>query len=259
MHQNRLLNLLARNARKGEFRAETAADGTNTLYLYDAIVDTPEEADWFGGVDATTFVKTLKGLSGDVHLRINSPGGSVFAARAMAQAMREHDGQVIAHVDGVAASAATFITSGADRTIMAPGAMLMVHKAWTLAFGNADDFLSTAELLDKIDGTIAETYAAAAAARGVEAPDFEALMAAETWLTGAEACEYGLADAIDEAKDKTAAAQARARWDLSAYEHAPAAEAAPPTPDPAPEPEPNPEIVPQQSAIKEFLQLNAPA
>lgn len=248
MRHNRMLNLLARNARKGEFRAETGADGTNTIYLYDAIVDTPEEAEWFGGVDATSFVQTLKGMIGDVHLRINSPGGSVFAARAMVQAMREHAGQVIAHVDGVAASAATFITSGADRTIMAPGAMLMVHKAWSLAFGNADDFLATASLLDKIDGTIAETYAAAATARGVEPADFTALMAAETWLTGAEAIERGLADTIDEAKDKTAAAQARARWDLSAYEHAPAAEAAPA----------DPVITQQRPDIAGFLLLNPP-
>jgi ATP-dependent Clp protease protease subunit len=249
MRQNRMLNLLARNARKGEFRAETSAEGVNTLYLYDAIVDTPEEAEWFGGVDAISFVHTLKGLTGDVHLRINSPGGSVFAARAMAQAMREHDGQVIAHVDGVAASAATFITSGADRTIMAPGAMLMVHKAWSLAFGNADDFLATASLLDKIDGTIAETYAAAATARGVEPADFAALMAAETWLTGAEAIELGLADTIDEAKDKKAAAQARARWDLSAYKHAPAA-GAPPSLEP--------KIVQQRPDIAGFLLLNPP-
>ncbi len=79
MHQNRLLSLLARNARKGEFRAEG-----NVIYLYDMIVATDEEAEWLGGVSAEQFVKTLRALTGDVDIRVNSPGGDVFAARAMA-------------------------------------------------------------------------------------------------------------------------------------------------------------------------------
>lgn len=226
MHKNRLLNLLANNARRGEFRAEA-----NTIYLYDVIVSSKEEAEWFGGVDAETFAQTLKGMSGDVSLRINSPGGDVFAARAMAQAMREHDGTITAHVDGYAASAASFLTSVADRTVVAPGAMLMIHKAWSLAVGNSDDFMATAALLEKIDGTIAETYTAAAERRGKEPSDFIALMAAETWLTGAEAVEIGLADEVASESPK-----ASARWDLSAYANAPA---------PEPEPEPEPETIEQ--------------
>ena len=211
MKQNKLLNLLARNAKRGEFRAEA-----NTIYLYDMIVATKEEAAWFGGVDAETFVQAIRGMTGDVSIRINSPGGDVFAARAMAQAIREHGGKVTAHVDGYAASAASFVTSVADETVMAPGSMLMIHKAWSIALGNADDFMATASLLEKIDGTIAETYVAAATKRGKEGADFEALMAAETWLTGAEAVEVGLADSIAEDAPK-----ASATWDLSAYDKAP--------------------------------------
>jgi ATP-dependent Clp protease protease subunit len=211
MHQNKLLNLLARNAKRGEFKAED-----NTIYLYDMIVSSKEEAEWLGGVDAETFVQTLKSMSGDVSLRINSPGGDVFAARAMAQAIRDHGGKVTAHVDGYAASAASFITSVADETVMAPGSMLMIHKAWSLALGNSDDFKATATLLEKIDGTIAETYAASAAQRGKDGADFTALMAAETWLTGAEAIELGLADSVAESAPKVSA-----KWDLSAYDKPP--------------------------------------
>jgi ATP-dependent protease ClpP protease subunit len=212
MQKNRLLNLLRNNAKRGEFRAEG-----NTIYLYDVIVSSKEEAEWFGGVDAETFVQTVKGLKGDISLRINSPGGDVFAARAMAQAIREHDGKVTAHVDGYAASAASFVTSVADETVMGPGSMLMIHKAWSLALGNSEDMLATANLLEKIDGTIVETYDAAAKRRGMEPADFAELMAAETWLTGAEAIELGLADAIAEDAPK-----AKAEWDLSAYDNAPA-------------------------------------
>lgn len=212
MHRNKLLNLLASNARKGEFRAEG-----NTIYLYDMIVSSKAEADWFGGVDAESFVQTLNGMTGDVSVRINSPGGDVFGAKAMAQAIRSYPGNVTAYVDGYAASAATFITSAADRTVMSQGAMMMVHKAWSVAMGNADDFIATAALLEKIDGTIAETYADSASARGVEAQDFAAMMAAETWLTDQEAVNAGLADEV-----LIGTVKASAAWDLSVYDNAPA-------------------------------------
>lgn len=213
MQHNRLLNLLAANKQRGEFKADA-----NTIYLYDTIVSSKADAEWFGGVDAETFVQTLRGMSGDVSLRINSPGGDVFAARAMAQAIKDHGGTVTAYVDGYAASAASFITSAADRVVMSDGSMLMIHKAWTLGFGNSDDLMATAELLDKIDGTISATYEAAANRRGISsgADHFAELMKAETWLTGDEAIAVGLADEIAQDGPKDAA-----RWDVSAYAKAP--------------------------------------
>lgn len=232
MHHRKLFDLMARNARKGEFRAEG-----NTIYVYDVIVSSKADAEWFGGVDAESFVQTLAAMQGPVTVRLNSPGGDVFAGRAMAAAIRGHDGEVTVRVDGYAASAASFITSAADRVEMAEGAMIMIHKAWTLALGNADDFLQTADLLEKIDGSIADTYAASARRRGVEPLDFAALMSAETWFTTTEAIAAGLADAATEE-----APQASLRWDLSAYARAPVAEPAQPARDP--ETPPEPEAVP---------------
>lgn len=217
MQRNRLLNLLSANRRRGEFRAEAGETG-NVIYLYDAIVSSEADAEWWGGVSAEKFVQALRGMTGAVALRINCPGGDVFAARAMAQAIREYPGEVTAYVDGYAASAASFITSVTNRTIVAEGAMLMIHKAWTFAMGNADDLAASAQLLGKIDGTIAATYATAAAQRGKDmtAEDFTVLMAAETWLTGQEAIDLGLADELAAGGPK-----ASGRWDLSAYANAP--------------------------------------
>jgi ATP-dependent protease ClpP protease subunit len=219
----KLLNLLASNAKKGSFRAED-----DTIFLYDVIVGSDAEAEFWGGVSPEAFSRQLAGMSGTVHLRINSPGGDVFASRAMAQAMREYQGEIIAHVDGYAASAASLIAVSADRCIMAPGSFLMIHKAWTMALGNSEEFLATAGLLEKIDGTLAETYAEKS---GKDAARFAEMMAAETWFTAAEAVDLGLADEAATAKPKNAA-----RWDLSAYQAAPAVE-----PDPEPEPAPAPE------------------
>lgn len=220
---NKLRRLLASNARRGSFRAEG-----DTLYIYDVIVASDDDAEWIGGVSAEAIVKQIRAMTGPITLRINSPGGDVFAARAIQAAMEAHDGEIVAHVDGYAASAASLIAVAADRCVMASGAFMMIHKAWTIGMGNADDMLASAELLEKIDGTLAETYAAKS---GGEAAAFADLMRAETWFTAQEAVDAKLADEIT-----AKAPKAQAAWDLTAYGTAPAAEA-------AIEPEPEAEVI----------------
>lgn len=203
----RLLNLLANNAKRGAFRAEG-----DTILLYDVVVGSEEEAAWFGGVSPEAFRTQLQAMRGTVHLRINSPGGDVFGAVAIAQAMREYEGEIIAHVDGLAASAASTIAVAASRTIMAPGSFLMIHKAWTIMLGNSDEFLAEAALLEKIDGSIAQGYAAKS---GQPVEGFAAAMQAETWYTAEEAVAAGLADEIAAARPSAGAPAAK--WDLSAF------------------------------------------
>jgi ATP-dependent Clp protease protease subunit len=84
------------------------------------------------------------GLSGDVPCASTLPGGDVFAGVAMAQAIRAYPGKVTAHIDGLAASAASAVAVAADEAIMAPGSMMMIHNAWTIALGNRHDFMDTA-------------------------------------------------------------------------------------------------------------------
>lgn len=228
-----LAKLLADNrrapVRRFEVKAAAGAD-TAEVFLYDAIVDDAAQAEWFGGVAPEPFVKALAGITaGTIHLRINSPGGSVFGARAIEQALRDHPAKVVAHIDGLAASAATFIAMAADEVVMSKGALFMIHKAWTVAYGNADDLLATAELLDKIDGTLVETYVDRT---GQKAEQVAAWMAAETWFTAQEAVDAGFADSIASDKGADEDPEARAAWNLSAYAHAPAA----PQPALAPQP-----------------------
>jgi ATP-dependent Clp protease protease subunit len=213
--QNKLIRLLASNRQRGDSRVRAEIDGESaTLYLYDAVVATEAEAQWFGGVAADTFVRQVLALDAKtIRLRINSPGGDVFAARAMAQALREHPARVEVIVDGYAASAASVVAMAGDHVAMADGAFVMIHNAWTIAMGNASDLTDTAALLTKIDQSIAETYAKRA---GSTAEEMLQLMAAETWLSADEAIALGLAD-----EALTDAPQDRARWDLSAYSGAP--------------------------------------
>ena len=213
MPSNRLFALFRANAKRGTFKAEA-----NVLYLYDVIVSSKADAEWLGGCDAETFVQTLASLTGDVTVRINSPGGDVFAGVAMATAIRNYPGKVTCQVDGFAASAASVIAVAADSIVMAPGAFMMIHNAWTIAMGDAEEFMATAALLEKIDGSLAAGYAAAAGKRGKDmtAEAFATLMDAETWLTAADALTAGLADAVAEPAEKVSAS-----WDLSVYAKAP--------------------------------------
>lgn len=232
--KNRLNKLYAdnRKASARKFEVVAKADSTDVeIFLYDHIVSSEDEAEWWGGVAPESFVKAVYGVDKDakIHLRINSPGGSVFAARAMEQALRDHKGGVIVHIDGLAASAATFIAMAGEEVIMAKGAMFMIHKAWTGMWGNANDLRKEADLLDKIDGTLAQTYADKTG-KGLE--QVSSWMADETWFTAAEALEHGFATSIADSDAKASA------WNLSAYANAPKLpEAQAPAPKPVPTPE----------------------
>lgn len=214
-----LHKLLARNRSKGRFEIQHAkadAGDTATIYLYDAIVDSDEDAYWYGGVSAESVVKALHQLTAQtVHLHVNSPGGSVFGGRAIEQAIRTYKGEVIAHVDGLAASAASFLIMAAKQVRMAPGAFLMIHNSWTFALGNANELRKTAGLLDQIDGSLVQTYAART---GLEPDAIATMMAEETWIAAPDAVAMKFSDAVDEDEPD---AKARIDWDLSCYDRAP--------------------------------------
>lgn len=215
------------NKGRGTFRAEATSDGGSVIWLYDAIASDEDEASWWGGISPAGFISALKACSGPVTLRINSPGGSVFGAQAMVAAMREYPDAITAQVDSLAASAASVIAAECARCVMVPGSMLMIHKAWGFAMGNEDDMRKTADLLVKIDGQIAGSYARRT---GGEAEKFMDLMRDETWFSPEEAVAEGLADEVKD--DNTQ--RPKARWDLSAFGRPPVAEIGS-DPEPAPD------------------------
>lgn len=179
-----------------------------TIYVYDVI------SSWLG-ISADQFIQDLNAISAPViHLRVNSPGGEVFEARAMHTALREHPAKVIAHVDSLAASSASFLIMAADEIEIAEGAFIMIHNAWVLMIGNASELRDEAELLEKIDITIAADYQKRT---GLEEDQINEWMSQDTWFSGPEAVEHGFADRLAD----TGAAENR--FDLSAYSNVPKA------------------------------------
>ena len=148
-------------------------------------------------VGAKAFLDMLRQAKGKaIDLHVNSGGGSVFDAFAMMTALANHDGKVTAHVDGVAASAASFLLAAADEVRMSSAAFIMIHDASTVALGNSEQIRETAEWLDMIDCQLASIYAK----RGTKTEaEYRAAMDETTWFTAERAVEWGLADYIDEA------------------------------------------------------------
>jgi ATP-dependent Clp protease protease subunit len=213
----KLLNLAQDNRGKGSgLRAEAAGTDCTSLYVYDVI-------DGFWGVSASDFARELAAITTpNIALRINCPGGDVFEARAMMTAISDHPANIIAYVDGLAASAATALTLACDSVVMADGAFYMIHQAWTFAMGNADDLTATAALLSKVDGVLVDGYAKKT---GKGADEVLALMKAETWFTAQEAVDAGFADTVADTSgkgSKAAAKNARA-FNLAAFGNAPTA------------------------------------
>ena len=72
------------------------------------------------GTRASEFAERLKEAGdGDITLRVNSPGGDVYEGLAIMNQLRNHPGKVTAYVEGLAASAASFIVvGGASEVVM---------------------------------------------------------------------------------------------------------------------------------------------
>lgn len=182
---------------------------TGELYIYAPI----GESWWSEGVTAKHVVEKLEELKGVSKLivRINSEGGSVWDGKAIENAIRRFDAaEKETHVDGLAASAATFIAMACPKVVMAANATFMIHEAATMASGRACDMRAVADMLEKENRTIAETYARKTG-KGVD--ECLAMMSAETWMSAAEAKEAGFADEIEhgdehqeEHREKAAAA-----------------------------------------------------
>ena len=168
------------------------------------------------GVSAKSFLDELGALpdDGPLTLRLNSPGGSVFDAVAIYNALKRHAGPVTVWIDGIAASAASYIAMAGDEVVMPENAFLMIHDPSGFVMGTAEDMRAMAEALDKIKGSLVAGYVAKS---GGAEDDIAALMAKETWLDAAEAVELGFADRLAEP------VRIAARFDVGRFRNAPPA------------------------------------
>lgn len=234
--------------RRQWYRIANLASGPARVDIYDEIGGGDP---WFGGgVSAADFVAELAAIDGDLEVHINSPGGNVFDGLAIYNAIAQRPGNVTTVIDGLAASAASFIAQAGKTRVVAPGAMVMIHGAQGLCVGNEADMRETADLLAKASGNIAGIYAAHS---GRPAGDWLAAMDTETWYTAQEAIDAGLADELAERPAARDATQNAAAWARELRAQArkvlglgpdgavpPGVPPDPPEPEPVPDPAPEP-------------------
>lgn len=198
--------------RPGEnwFRVENHASGDQVtkVYIYDEI--------GYWGTSADDFVQEFKDITTpDIHLHINSPGGRIFDGIAIYNAIKAHPSTVTTIVDALGASIASVIFQAGNIRQMTRNATMMIHDGSGLAFGNAEDMRAMADILDRQSDNIADIYAQAA---GGSVEEWRALMKEETWYTGQEAVDAGLADEVLKHEDKDAE-EATNKWDMRFFAH----------------------------------------
>lgn len=175
---------------KDWYSIKAKADKSAEVWIYEQI----GEDWWGGGVTAKDFTKELKALDVDsIDLHINSPGGAVFDGNAIYNALKSHRASITTYIDGLAASIASVIALAGDKVVMAENALFMIHDPWGMAMGTADDMRSTADVLDKVKGTITGVYASRT---GRDEDDIAADMKAETWYSASEALAAGFVDEV---------------------------------------------------------------
>ncbi len=172
------------------FTIKAAADANTPaeISIYDEI------GGW--GVTAKDFISDFKaksGASNKVVLSINSPGGSVFDGWAIFNALKMSGKDITVRVMGIAASMASVIAMAGKRIEMPANSMMMVHNAISGVCGDAEDMREVADVLDKIDASIVATYMART---GKSEDEVRALMAADTYMTAAEAKDLGFVDEV---------------------------------------------------------------
>lgn len=172
-----------------EVRADTEgrAVGTEaeaTVFVFDEIGGSL-------GIQASELVSEIEAITAPhIKVRINSPGGSVFDALAIFNALNHHPARITTYVDAIAASAASIIAMAGDEVIMMPGSQLMIHDASALEDGNAADHGKMQTFLDRQSDNLAGIYAMRG---GGTADDWRILMVEETWAFAEEAVALGLA------------------------------------------------------------------
>lgn len=196
------LNLQTEKTIPNEHRRTLAFDavgnGEVEIYCYGDIMDSY----WFydpvhpplGYVTQDAMKEALDQAGGKpVLLRIHSSGGDMMAASAIRALLMSYSGKITCQIDGLCASAATYIATAGAKVVMQDSAFFMIHDPWTITIGNVDDHRVTISMLKELKKGIVEAYLAKST---LEQNQIEKMMADETWMSAQTALENGFVDEV---------------------------------------------------------------
>ncbi len=180
---------------KNWFSIKNLQDNTLNISIHDEI--------GLWGITAADFMKELNGHAGvkSINLSIHSPGGSVLDGLAIYNTLASHPAKIFGKVEGIAASAASFILMASDVISMPSDSFIMIHNAHGGAIGDAKDLRDTADVIEKLQNSIVNIYEKRT---GNNRQDIINMMQAVTWMSASEAVDNGFADTITDAVDVAA-------------------------------------------------------
>lgn len=188
-------------------KVKNSISSSGELLLYGDIGDYCDE------MDALSVVSQLESIDSDnITVRIHSAGGLISEGLAIYNRLKESKAFITIHIDGIAASMASVVAMAGDKVVMPDNALMMIHKPWNLAVGDAEEMRKTADSLDVFEESILKIYTANT---NLSKDELQDMLSDETWLSAEQAIEYGFADELSEP------VKAAAKLDLSNFTKAP--------------------------------------
>lgn len=182
MHKKEKIPFVVKNEINGSTRVLTLSGNIQKRYWSDDAV-----------IDAKLLSDELEGVTDDVVIKLNSPGGDVFQGIEIYNYLKDHPSNITIENTGLIGSAATFMLASADKVVFNVGTTMMIHEASTFAWGNKTDIQKTLNALGTIDESILSIYSSKT---GQTTEQLESWMLEEKWFTADEAVEYGFADEV---------------------------------------------------------------
>jgi len=188
---------------KKAFSIECKTATRAEIAIYSSIGDSM----WDDSVSAKSFNQELTGLPSSVNqidVRLNSGGGDVFDGMTIYNRLKQHKAKVTVYIDGLAASIASVIALAGDEIVMGEGALMMIHKPWTMAQGDSKDLEETIDRLNDVEEQILGIYERNT---NLSRPELRKMIAETTWFDADQAIDMGFAQrkmASDESVDMAA-------------------------------------------------------
>ena len=149
--------------------------------------------DWYD-IESVCPRDVLGKLNGtdDIDIYINSGGGDVIAASEIYEALRQYKGNVLIHVVGLAASAASVIMCARECDI-SPTSLVMIHNVSTGVYGDKNAMAHSSGVLSAADEAVCAAYQIKTGKSKDELLD---MMNEETWLPAPKAVELGFCNRV---------------------------------------------------------------
>lgn len=166
-------------------------DRVADIYIFGDIV--PFEV-FDGDVSAAGIVDEIKDLVVDeIRVHIDSYGGAVSEGWAIYNALRQHPARVVTYGDGFVASAALYPFLAGEERVASNLSAYFFHRVSIRAEGYSDELRAAADEADMMTDIGISAFVERT---NMDEAEVRRLMDGETWLTPAQALEYGLATSI---------------------------------------------------------------